>query len=171
MVRIWRSTARCYPKCYLNPTLLEFSRGLLHSQTRHLQAIAGLPQGHEGTERNHNPRVGGSSPSSATLQTSSEQRFPAGLVFALRTISAWCYLKRRPTPDHGEEVAVGVHGERDGIMPQDCLVVSRCSPQCAADHTVWRHPSAKSTTRQFFWFLNAEVQCPGMNYYTCCCFT
>ena len=29
-------------------------------------AIAGLPQGHERTERNHNPRVGGSSPSSAT---------------------------------------------------------------------------------------------------------
>ena len=66
MVRIWRSTARCYLKCYLDPTLFEFSRGLLHTQTRRLQAIACLPQGYEGTERNHNPRVGGSSPSSAT---------------------------------------------------------------------------------------------------------
>ena len=66
VVRIWRSTARCYPKCYLPPALPVFSRGLLHSQTRRLQAIAGPWQGHEETERNHNPRVGGSSPSSAT---------------------------------------------------------------------------------------------------------
>jgi hypothetical protein len=58
VVGIWRSTARCY----LNPTLTVFSRGLLHSQTRRLQAIAGLPQGHEGTERNHDSHVGGSSP-------------------------------------------------------------------------------------------------------------
>jgi len=54
----------------------------------------------------HNPRVGGSSPlrrsprtnfavqaSSAILQTPSEQRFPAGLVCARKTISVWCYLK------------------------------------------------------------------------------
>ncbi len=46
--------------------------------------------------RNHDPHVGGSSPSSATLQTPSEQRFPAGLVIARRTISAWCYLKCDP---------------------------------------------------------------------------
>ena len=50
--------ARCYLKCYLPPALPVFSQGLLHSQTRRLQAIAGLPQGYEGTERNHNPRVG-----------------------------------------------------------------------------------------------------------------
>ena len=111
-----RSTARCYLKCYLNLTLLVFSRGLLHSQTRRLQAIAGLWQGHEGTERNHNPRVGGSSPSSATLQTPSEQRFPAGLVFARRTISAWCYLKCDPRTRIWRVERRGWGGET-GVVP------------------------------------------------------
>ena len=57
MVRIWRSTARCYPKCYLPPALPVFSRGLLHSQTRRLQAIRrtmtvdiGLQNRHPGFE-------------------------------------------------------------------------------------------------------------------------
>jgi len=85
----------CYLKCYLDTTLFEFSRGLLHSQTRRLQAIAGLWQGHEGTERNHNPRVGGSSPSSATAPVAqaatviNKPREARGLfVFAMFIVSA-----------------------------------------------------------------------------------
>ena len=78
------------PKCYLNPTLLGFSRGLLYAQTQRLQAIAGLPQGHEGTERNHGPcaepadrRDGGSlskihpiqAVSESTRSSSEEERY------------------------------------------------------------------------------------------------
>ena len=55
-------------RCYLNPALLEFSRGLRHSQTRRLHAIAGHPQVHEVPNGTHNPLVPGSSPGGPTLQ-------------------------------------------------------------------------------------------------------
>jgi hypothetical protein len=54
-VRFWWSKARCYPKCYLPLALPVLSLGLLHSQTRHLQSIAGHPKGHEGLHRIANP--------------------------------------------------------------------------------------------------------------------
>jgi hypothetical protein len=68
---------------------------LLHTQTRRLQAIACLPQGYEGTERNHNPRVGGSSPSSATRPSA---RLHGGLFSKIPSAAKPSMLK------HGEPI-------------------------------------------------------------------
>ena len=98
-------------------------------------AIAGLPQGHERTERNHNPRVGGSSPSSATLQTPSEQRFPAGLVFARWAISAWCYLKCNPRTQIQRVERRGWGGETGVPWPS----LERCDASSASGAVGWGH--------------------------------
>ena len=42
-------------RCYLNRTTVEFSRRLRYGLRRCLQAIAGLPQGHDGPRGTSNP--------------------------------------------------------------------------------------------------------------------
>ena len=59
-----------------------------------------------------------SSPFSATLQTPSEQRFPAGLVCARKTISAWCYLKCDPKTQIWWVERRGWGGETGGVVSE-----------------------------------------------------